>query len=118
MGGDDTTSTTDDSTEFDKVSSVDSCEWSVHSNSPIWMPDESAPSCTKCNEPFNMFRRRHHCRACGEVCCAQCAPRTSHAWPTLFKQNPQPTFKRLCKDCSEGLSSSEYTPKSTLVEKN
>jgi len=126
----------DDSIDLDKASSVDSCEveqgchmkevtseevdsseLSVHSNSPVWMPDESACSCTKCNERFTMFRRRHHCRACGAVCCAQCAPRTSHAWPVLFKQSPQPTFKRLCKDC---LSSPEHTPPGgySVVEKN
>merc|ERR1712232_170604 len=72
------------------------------SSSPVWMPDESACSCSKCEEKFTMFRRRHHCRACGELCCAQCAPRTSNILPTFAKLSQQPTFKRLCKDCAQG----------------
>lgn len=40
-----------------------------------WVPDHAAHSCMKCSEPFWIGRRRHHCRNCGEVCCADCAGR-------------------------------------------
>ena len=41
---------------------------------PEWVPDSNRSSCTICKEPFSVFfRRRHHCRACGEVVCYECA---------------------------------------------
>jgi hypothetical protein len=37
-----------------------------------WMRDEDAPSCCVCNVAFSFFRRRHHCRICLRVVCADC----------------------------------------------
>ncbi|XP_071953286.1 uncharacterized protein [Antedon mediterranea] len=39
---------------------------------PQWIPDGSAPACMKCNLKFTFRKRRHHCRACGKVFCANC----------------------------------------------
>lgn len=39
---------------------------------PFWIPDENAPNCLECCLKFTVIRRRHHCRACGRVLCAQC----------------------------------------------
>lgn len=77
-----------------------------------WMADESACSCTKCDEPFTLFRRRHHCWACGRIYCAECAPRTRSAWSSLLSACARtvPTFKRLCEDCAQGLASSPQGP--------
>lgn len=37
-----------------------------------WQPD--GPSCTICGVLFRtLIRRRHHCRFCGSLCCANCA---------------------------------------------
>lgn len=33
---------------------------------PKWIPDHEAPKCMNCESQFTAFRRRHHCRACGE----------------------------------------------------
>jgi len=57
--------------------------------STIWMPDEAVHDCFKCNIPFTFLRRRHHCRACGRIFCAECAPRTRNQ------------YKRLCMDCAD-----------------
>ena len=35
---------------------------------PSWVSDVERKECHSCLEPFNFFRRRHHCRNCGEVC--------------------------------------------------
>jgi hypothetical protein len=43
---------------------------------PVWIPDEAALDCMVCQQPFSLFRRRHHCRKCGIVCCADCSSRT------------------------------------------
>ena len=39
---------------------------------PTWVPDAAAPACTKCQQRFTFTRRRHHCRGCGNVFCAEC----------------------------------------------
>ena len=38
-----------------------------------WMPDRLCRTCYECEMPFNMFRRRHHCRLCGQVFCHKCS---------------------------------------------
>ena len=40
-----------------------------------WEPDESSSSCTLCQMDFNFWRRRHHCRSCGCLCCSSCGPK-------------------------------------------
>lgn len=39
---------------------------SMDSNKDFWMPDEQCRECFDCNAPFNIFRRKHHCRTCGK----------------------------------------------------
>ncbi|GFO37158.1 Zinc finger fyve domain-containing protein 9 [Plakobranchus ocellatus] len=39
---------------------------------PFWIPDSEAPSCMMCQAKFTMWKRRHHCRACGKVLCSTC----------------------------------------------
>merc|ERR1712232_1288746 len=58
-------------------------------SSVVWMPDEAAHSCCKCSKSFTFLRRRHHCRGCGRIFCAECAPRTGTE------------HKRLCGDCGD-----------------
>lgn len=38
-----------------------------------WMPDQLCKQCYACDMPFTVFRRRHHCRLCGQVFCASCS---------------------------------------------
>ncbi|KAI8896889.1 hypothetical protein BC833DRAFT_595714 [Globomyces pollinis-pini] len=38
-----------------------------------WMRDEKVKECYDCKAPFNTFRRRHHCRICGQIFCHRCA---------------------------------------------
>lgn len=44
-------------------------------NRPAWTPDTGSVSCQGCGTPFHCHRRRHHCRACGELVCSRCARR-------------------------------------------
>ncbi|SMN19246.1 similar to Saccharomyces cerevisiae YFR019W FAB1 1-phosphatidylinositol-3-phosphate 5-kinase [Maudiozyma saulgeensis] len=37
-----------------------------------WMKDESSKECFTCGKPFNTFRRKHHCRICGQIFCSSC----------------------------------------------
>lgn len=37
-----------------------------------WKSDSSTSLCTSCQKPFHLFRRKHHCRFCGEIYCSKC----------------------------------------------
>ncbi|BGP47258.1 Mitochondrial distribution and morphology protein 12 [Rhodotorula kratochvilovae] len=45
-----------------------------------WIKDESARECFQCQATFTTFRRKHHCRICGQIFCINCA---SHILPRL-----------------------------------
>ena len=38
-----------------------------------WVPDKEAIACLACEKSFNSFRRKHHCRLCGQVFCHSCS---------------------------------------------
>eukprot|EP01062_Namystynia_karyoxenos_P076220 TRINITY_DN7444_c0_g1_i1.p1 TRINITY_DN7444_c0_g1~~TRINITY_DN7444_c0_g1_i1.p1 ORF type:complete len:248 (+),score=63.39 TRINITY_DN7444_c0_g1_i1:88-744(+) len=46
-----------------------------------WLPDGDRPKCAGCRKTFGLTRRRHHCRACGEIFCDPCAPHTPKMTP-------------------------------------
>ncbi|RLN91339.1 hypothetical protein BBJ28_00016340, partial [Nothophytophthora sp. Chile5] len=39
---------------------------------PLWVNDEERFDCHICKKDFNLFRRKHHCRVCGEIVCKNC----------------------------------------------
>eukprot|EP01091_Cochliopodium_minus_P011461 TRINITY_DN3251_c0_g1_i1.p1 TRINITY_DN3251_c0_g1~~TRINITY_DN3251_c0_g1_i1.p1 ORF type:complete len:417 (+),score=92.91 TRINITY_DN3251_c0_g1_i1:30-1280(+) len=38
-----------------------------------WVKDEDRIECQICQSKFTTFKRRHHCRKCGEIFCADCS---------------------------------------------
>ncbi|KAH8835651.1 hypothetical protein DL96DRAFT_1575071 [Flagelloscypha sp. PMI_526] len=38
-----------------------------------WMDDENCKECYDCKSVFTTWRRKHHCRICGQIFCARCA---------------------------------------------
>ncbi|KAK3047335.1 Mitochondrial distribution and morphology protein 12 [Extremus antarcticus] len=59
----------------------------------FWMKDENAKDCFYCGQPFSTFRRKHHCRTCGQIFDAKCT--------SLVAGRPfgQPGTIRLCRPC-------------------
>lgn len=80
----------------------------------FWMRDENAKDCFHCGEPFSTFRRKHHCRTCGQIFDSKCTLLISGA------QFGQPGSIRVCKPCeaminahdddSSDLSDSDQSP--------
>ncbi|KAF2815224.1 uncharacterized protein BDZ99DRAFT_567104 [Mytilinidion resinicola] len=59
----------------------------------FWMRDENAKDCFYCGDAFSTFRRKHHCRTCGQIFDAKC---TSLVSGKLFGQSGN---LRVCKPC-------------------
>lgn len=38
----------------------------------FWMPDSKSKECYDCSQTFSTFRRKHHCRLCGQIFCSKC----------------------------------------------
>ncbi|OQS06061.1 hypothetical protein THRCLA_01879 [Thraustotheca clavata] len=62
---------------------------------PTWQPDDASDVCSQCQHIFTLwFRRRHHCRACGNLVCADCSPHFTPL-PTIGYDYPV----RVCRGC-------------------
>lgn len=61
---------------------------------PTWVPDEEAPTCYECRIPFDMVRRKHHCRRCRNVFCEKCSSKRDRC---LIMNEREPV--RLCDRC-------------------
>lgn len=68
----------------------------------FWMRDENAKDCFLCGEPFTTFRRKHHCRTCGQIFDSKC---TSLIPGVYFGQG---SSVRVCKPCEDMINSREY----------
>jgi len=60
-----------------------------------WMPDEKCTVCFACNAAFGTFRRRHHCRLCGQIFCSKCSSKFVHGKYIGTSEH----LSRLCDDC-------------------
>ncbi|KAL0206786.1 hypothetical protein P9112_012497 [Eukaryota sp. TZLM1-RC] len=60
----------------------------------VWKPDTSTQVCPGCGVGFNLLRRRHHCRACGEVYCSSCTQ-----WRMILRTETVPS--RVCQKCKK-----------------
>ena len=72
-----------------------------------WMRDENARDCFYCGDSFSTFRRKHHCRTCGQIFDAKCTSLVSG------QQFGQTGTLRVCKPCESIINgyddSSEYS---------
>ncbi|PSN57597.1 RUN and FYVE domain-containing protein 2 [Blattella germanica] len=57
-----------------------------------WASDKEVSHCKGCSKEFNITRRRHHCRNCGEIFCNSCSDNTMS-----LASSAKPV--RVCDDC-------------------
>lgn len=74
-----------------------------------WMPDVMATTCYRCEKNFNSFRRRHHCRYCGLLFCANCT-KIDASLPN------GECLDRICFKCFEVLTATEVKPDQRLTQ--
>eukprot|EP00126_Sphaerothecum_destruens_P009289 Sdes_comp20481_c0_seq1m14812 len=92
----------DDATSSPSISTNTPIEL-ARSESPLWKSSD-AMSCSRCELSFSVFRRRHHCRNCGDCFCSKCSP---HYIPIPKFGFSAPV--RVCKQCYASLRQ-ESTP--------
>jgi LSD1 subclass zinc finger protein len=72
---------------------------------PIFVRDDDSPACRHCGMRFGTFRRRHHCRLCGNVYCADCTAnkvKLPIEAPTYDKEQP------VCTRCFRNVEAGDF----------
>ncbi|KDO34150.1 hypothetical protein SPRG_19006 [Saprolegnia parasitica CBS 223.65] len=64
-----------------------------------WVSDSERKRCHICNKNFSAFRRKHHCRVCGEIVCSPCALKKQLMLPSVGQ-----TEARVCVQCVMGFA--------------
>jgi hypothetical protein len=72
-----------------------------------WVDDSKCKTCYECETPFSMLVRRHHCRICGRIFCANCTVTSAgpagkgDAAATTPGGQPPPgqSWQRICNYC-------------------
>lgn len=79
-------------------------------HSTHWIQDDERKTCWLCTRNFYALRRRHHCRRCGEIICAECSVKEQTILPFVGVSK-----LRLCKACC---MEAKTTPLSTIDRSN
>ncbi|PWY98854.1 hypothetical protein BCV70DRAFT_163797 [Testicularia cyperi] len=84
-------------------------------NAPVWVPDNRADKCCNCSEPFGMWRRKHHCRLCGQVVCWTCSQR-SFLIPS-YQEGEEDRPARACDRCYDSVFPAD-SPDEMVLQNN
>lgn len=87
----------------------------TNANSNSWIPDEEISNCHQCNEYFTLVTRKHHCRACGYIFCANCSNQKLLIPKSLLLSAPTGTLAysdpniphRVCITCANTLTTQQ-----------
>eukprot|EP01062_Namystynia_karyoxenos_P022254 TRINITY_DN18526_c0_g1_i1.p1 TRINITY_DN18526_c0_g1~~TRINITY_DN18526_c0_g1_i1.p1 ORF type:complete len:444 (+),score=121.50 TRINITY_DN18526_c0_g1_i1:88-1332(+) len=72
-----------------------------------WRSDKDRQSCADCDGVFGLTRRRHHCRACGDLFCGRCSSKQSDLEDA---QGKVVRSQRVCNNCWTELSEDRGSP--------
>ncbi|OLL23388.1 1-phosphatidylinositol 3-phosphate 5-kinase fab1 [Neolecta irregularis DAH-3] len=67
-----------------------------HLGREYWMKNENCHACFLCDSSFTAWRRKHHCRICGQIFCSKC---TAMITGGRFRIGNSSQFLRVCKTC-------------------
>ncbi|CAG5128669.1 unnamed protein product [Candidula unifasciata] len=81
---------------------------------PEWVPDEQCSYCELCSVKFTQVKRRHHCRMCGAVRCAQCCSQKIPL-PQLGLEEAERVC-HACKTVAELVTKARSSNESTILE--
>jgi len=83
----------DDCAHITKVGPIHIASGTADMRSAIWVPDSHSVYCQRCEDSFNSYRRRHHCRRCGLTVCNSCSQqrRKLQGWEDV---------QRVCDTCA------------------
>ncbi|OQS01572.1 hypothetical protein ACHHYP_00571 [Achlya hypogyna] len=92
-----------------------------------WVSDDKRAQCRVCSRPFNLLRRKHHCRVCGDLACSNCLVREAVEMTLPGKNDVKvcllciivldeaaPSFRGDASACSSVSSTSSYSSTSTM----
>ncbi|CAL0307907.1 unnamed protein product [Lupinus luteus] len=65
----------------------------------FWMPDRSCRVCYECDSHFTLFNRKHHCRLCGRIFCANCTTNSTPAFSSQRNSRDEMEKIRACNYC-------------------
>lgn len=79
--------------------------------SGAWVDKADINSCTNCQRNFSFFRRKHHCRCCGQIFCAACSQ-----FQRIVATISTSRTSRCCGECAALLDASvlDFTRSSNL----
>ncbi|KNC87066.1 hypothetical protein SARC_00810 [Sphaeroforma arctica JP610] len=80
-------------------------------HSIYWAPDDQCRSCYQCGAQFTTFRRRHHCRICGQIYCWNCCHSRVDCSTVGIDE-----VMRLCVFCEKIVNDSSASIKETEVD--
>ena len=70
---------------------------------PYMVPDENSDHCFACKTKFNWRNRRHHCKSCGLLFCANCSQKQLSFVVGLEDDKHQEKERRVCDMCANGI---------------
>jgi len=69
---------------------------------PLWIPDAESQACYKCDAPFTLTNRRHHCRHCGYIFCSTCTTKKLEIARLRFTEPV-----RVCDECAIAIQTAD-----------
>ena len=81
-----------------------------------WVPDEEVETCNRCDAAFSMINRKHHCRACGKIFCADCSSFTGSIPSYVSKvYHVKGGGLRLCESCNSVISTKKKSKRLIFI---
>lgn len=77
----------------------------------LWVQDHLVENCEACSAEFGFFLRRHHCRQCGHIFCAECSDKT---FPLTTEDGLAKQEVRVCKKCFRYLATEKRSDKGSM----